>query len=188
MDFEKCHAYPLCQHHKCDCSETQLMIETTAQYLKERASDKVEAILRHIKMVESIMQRLAKRLLHENRSLALELVQRSRLHDVSKFSDFEFDNLYPESPHFKDALNAHHYANRHHPEWYGHGSIHNMEQIDVAEMVCDCFARAQEFGTDVKKWFEEEATKKYGFKMTDIVGVWISLFLDLVLVEKFKTT
>jgi hypothetical protein len=63
-----------------------------------------------------------------------------------------------------------------------------MPEVYLAEMVCDCAARSQEFGTDVRKWFQETATKKYGFTMddSDSCGQSIQRFLNLLLEKPFK--
>lgn len=146
--------------------------------------EKVEIILSHIKKVESHMQKLAKLYLPEDKDFALGLLQRSRTHDVSKFDWFEFDNLWPDSPQFEKALKEHREGNSHHVEYHKRG-LKGMSNVDIAEMVCDCFARSNEFGTDIRKWFEEEATKRYGFEMNDEEGKYITEVLDLLLSPKF---
>lgn len=137
-------------------------------------------------MVESNMQRLAKQIYETEPTLAMELLVRSRTHDVSKLKLVEFEHLWKDNPFFADALKHHHMMNDHHPEYFG--SIHKMHEPAIAEMVCDCVARGNEFGTDVREWFATEATERYNFKMTDPVGVKISKYLDLVLTPKFTVT
>lgn len=61
-----------------------------------------------------------------------------------------------------------------------------VRNVYLAEMVCDCIARGNEFGTDVREWFEKEATNKYSFEMNDEVGKSLIKYLDLVLTPKFK--
>lgn len=149
---------------------------------------KMDEILSHIKRVESLTQKLAKKLMHQNKPFALKLIQLGRTHDLSKFSAFEFENLnhYPETDKedFKKALAQHHELNGHHPEYYA--SIHNMPDEYVAEMVCDCLARAQEFGTNIETFFSRTATKKYDFKMKDPIGQKIKYYLSLLLDTRFK--
>lgn len=147
---------------------------------------RVEGILKHMKMVESNMQKIAKKLWPENKPLALTILKNSRMHDLSKFNQFEFDNLNEEvSPElFQQALEMHHEFNSHHPEHYA--SIHNMKTEDIIEMVCDCLARAQEFGTNVEDYFRKEMTKKHGFQMSDPIGVAIQEYLDMLLDTRFK--
>jgi hypothetical protein len=61
-----------------------------------------------------------------------------------------------------------------------------MPDVYIAEMVCDCQARSSEFGTDVRLWFREQASLKYGFTMDDDVGRKIERFLNLLLSKPFK--
>lgn len=119
----------------------------------------INIIIRHIKKVEDNCNLLARKLSQENTELALRLIQLGRLHDASKFDIFEFEHLNSESAQFKNALAVHHSKNPHHPEhWF---KIQDMPDEYLAEMTCDCVARAQEFGTDARKWFNETATIKY---------------------------
>ena len=37
-------------------------------------------------------------------------------------------------------------------------------------MVCDCWARAQEFGTDIRNWFENEGRERYGINNENAIG------------------
>jgi len=153
--------------------------------------EKILSIIRHIKKVEDNCNIIAKQYEKEGfLDLALLLIKIGREHDLSKFSKYEFENLNSEaSEHkFKIALEIHRTGNKHHPEyWEKMGeTIHQMPSIYIAEMVCDCVARGQEFGTDVRQWFEKEATEKYGFKMDDEVGKEITRCLDLLLSQPFK--
>jgi hypothetical protein len=149
---------------------------------------KVESILKHIKMVESNMQKLAKKILSEDKDLALKLIKLSREHDLSKFDSVEFAYLNhfieTSGEQFKVALATHHLKNPHHPEHWA--SIHEMPEEYVAEMVCDCHARAQEFGTNTNYWFTRKMTQFYNFKMTDPVGRMITKYLNLLLEPKFN--
>lgn len=148
-------------------------------------AEHLQSIIRHIKRVEDNCNRLAISLQKEDFSLALRLVQRGRVHDASKFDSFEFYNLRDTSERFKEALWCHHRTNSHHPEHYDDG-IKRMSALDIAEMVCDCVARGQEFGTDTRQWFKDRATVKYGFSMDDEIGKMITEYLDLLLTPSFK--
>jgi len=151
-------------------------------------AEKIGIIIRHIKRVEDNCNVLAQKMMVEDCLFARKLIQAGRLHDASKFDFFEFEhlgNFEKEKPaEFFEALKIHHSKNSHHPEYWSNG-IRSMGDIHLAEMVCDCVARGQEFGTDTRKWFTEEATKKYGFSMDDEVGKKITRFLDLLLVKAF---
>ena len=65
-----------------------------------------------------------------------------------------------------------------------------MSDLDIAEMVCDCFARSQEFGTDIKKWFfgntEQDAPFKYNYSDKDLIFNKIKFYLDLLLTPGFN--
>lgn len=126
---------------------------------------------------------LAERLINEDRSFALTLIFNSRLHDVSKFGDFEFNHLWAGDEKFEEALEKHRRHNKHHPEYWG--LIQRMPDLYIAEMVCDCFARSQEFGTSVEDWFKNQATKKYNFKWNDEVGKKIQKYLAILTATKF---
>ncbi len=115
--------------------------------------------------------------------LGRTLISNSLVHDVSKLSGIEFDHLWRGDDLLFDVVKHHSSTNEHHPE-YWHG-IQNMPAVYIAEMVCDCAARSSEFGSDLRKWFDEAATKKYNFSMDDEVGQRIKRFLDLLLAPPF---
>ena len=56
------------------------------------------------------------------------------------------------------GIRHHAETNPHHPE-YWHG-IENMPKVYIAEMVCDWYARSNEFGSDLREWVKDKATKK----------------------------
>lgn len=151
--------------------------------------------------------------INKNLEFSLQLIQRGRTHDVFKLNSFEFINLNKESKLFKLALQQHHSKNSHHPEyykirekkvkeiyisdpsnkiedWIETKSILLMSDLDIAEMVCDCFARSQEFGTDIKKWFfgntEQDAPFKYNYSDKDLIFNKIKFYLDLLLTPGFN--
>ena len=91
------------------------------------------------------------------RKMAVELLTRGEVHDLSKFSEAEaetFAEFTPKlkgatygSPEYKGFLAAmgpalaHHYvSNRHHPEHFGSVGIEGMNLVDVLEMFIDWFA------------------------------------------------
>jgi hypothetical protein len=146
--------------------------------------ERITGIIQHIKRVESNCNIIARKLHDVNPVFALKLIQLGRIHDASKFDEFEFTNLHAGSALFEEALTVHQRKNPHHPE-YWKGGIHEMPKIYLAEMVCDCKARGEEFGTSVRLWFHDEATKKYEFKMTDDCGQHIEHFLNLLMNQPF---
>ncbi len=152
-------------------------------------SKTLNTIIRHIRKVEDNCNKLAKAIAEEgDYNFSRKLIQLGRIHDASKFDDFEFEHLgnfeTTKSEWFKEALGDHHRKNPHHPEHWSNG-IKDMPQEYIAEMVCDCVARGQEFGTDTRKWFTENATKKYGFSMDDEIGKQITKYLNMLLEKPF---
>lgn len=153
--------------------------------------DKIESILDHIELVQRNCFKLAKAILTNSKSdddisFARMLISNGQVHDNSKFSGIEWKHLFEGDSLLGDVVMHHANTNCHHPEYWG--SIHSMPDIYIAEMVCDCCARSSEFGTNIREWFEEEATIKYGFKMDDEVGQKISKYLDLLLAKPFRRT
>jgi hypothetical protein len=61
-----------------------------------------------------------------------------------------------------------------------------MPEICVAEMVCDWYARAQEFGTDLREWIDTDAVQKYRIDTTGQQYQWIQGFLDVLLRSSFS--
>jgi hypothetical protein len=166
-----------------------------------KTKDKIQLAfdtIKHIKKVETNCYVLAKAIAESTPDLALELIKRGRTHDSSKLNEYELINLNlpNNSEDFRSALKIHHQNNRHHPEHFEymrkyHGknfrAINYMSTTDVAEMVCDWVARGQEFGTGVREWVENEATKKYEFTMDEEIGKTINKYLDILLTPKFET-
>jgi Family of unknown function (DUF5662) len=82
-----------------------------------------------------------------------ELVERGRVHDLSKLKSPELEGFVEYTPKLKEstygsdeykknleglkvALNHHYANNSHHPEHYENG-IRGMDLLDIAEMFCD---------------------------------------------------
>lgn len=147
----------------------------------------LNSLIRHVKRVEDNCNKLAQRFQENDEfDFALKLIKRGRIHDASKFEPNEFYHLRPPmSASFNNALSLHWSLNSHHPEHYPNG-IHDMSDLDIAEMVCDCVARGQEFGSDTRVWFKTQAIVKYSFWMEDRVGQLITKYLDLLLTPPFK--
>ena len=55
-----------------------------------------------------------------------------------------------------------------------------MPRLYLAEMACDIKARSEEFGTDLRQWVDEVATKKYMFMKDGQVYKELSEFIDLL--------
>lgn len=148
---------------------------------------KIDSILEHIKHVQENCYRLGAKLIKAGEvELGRRLIANGQIHDNSKFHGTEFKHLFEGDKLLREAIDHHAVTNPHHPEFWD--SIHAMPMVYIAEMVCDCAARGAEFGTDIRAWFAESATVKYGFKMEDAVGKNITKYLDLLLSKQFKTT
>ncbi len=157
---------------------------------------KIQQIKRHTDLVDQNCRILGYKLfeLIDNETVRFDLTRDDvlllfklgKIHDADKLEPFMIDNLWPEAEKFTAALKRHQYQNGHHPEHWANG-INDMPTVYVAEMVCDCAARAQEFGSDVRTWFHNQAPTRYGFSFeNNEVGLKIDYFLDILLTKKFS--
>ena len=149
--------------------------------------DKVHKLLRHIRNVQDGCIHLGEKLIEKGEEkLGRTLIRNGLQHDSSKFTGIEWDYLdCKDSPIMLAlAIKTHQGNNRHHPEY--HSDIHDMPDVDIAEMVADWRARAGEFGTDLRVWVTTNATIKFQFKMTDPVGRKIKKYMNLILDKPFK--
>jgi len=148
-------------------------------------TEKIEMVLNHIQNVQRNCYKLGLKLLRDGKvELGRQLIANGQIHDNSKFKGVEFDHLFYGDPILKDAIKHHRAINPHHPE-YWHNGIQGMPEIYLIEMVCDCTSRSQEFGTDIRIWIKEEATKRYKFEIDDEVGKKIIYYLDMLLDKTF---
>jgi hypothetical protein len=84
----------------------------------------------------------------------------------------------------KMAIIHHNQTNEHHPEhWQG---IKNMPSVFVAEMVADWKARSEEFGTSLREWIDEAATKRFGFTKEDDIYKEIIKYVDMLCQKSFE--
>ena len=149
------------------------------------AQEKIEAVLEHIQNVQRNCYRLGLKLIKNGEvEFGRILIANGQVHDNSKFKGIEFEHLFYGDPILMTVVKHHSTTNAHHPEYWG--SIQQMPDVYLAEMVCDCAARSAEFGTDLRKWFSETATKKYNFEMTDKDGMRVTKFIDILLAPPFK--
>jgi len=150
------------------------------------ALDKIETVLEHIQNVQKNCYKLGLKLIKMGEiELGRNLIANGQIHDNSKFKGIEFKHLFHGDPILKDAIEHHRAINPHHPEFWG-DSIHKMPELYLIEFVCDTTARSQEFGTDIRTWLKEDATKKYKFKVDDEVWKRIIYYLDLLLSPPFQ--
>ena len=155
---------------------------------KELYLARLDSIVRHIQNVQSNALLLAERLIEQDgeNELARQLVANSLEHDKSKLFGIEWDYLLSDDKEkLKMAIEQHNRTNAHHPEHWG--SIKEMPRVFLAEMACDIKARSSEFGTDVKDWVKNEATKKYDVTPNSKAYKDLMYFLNLLLENKFKS-
>jgi hypothetical protein len=84
----------------------------------------------------------------------------------------------------KMAIQHHQKVNAHHASFWG--GIKNMPDVYLAEFCCDIKTRSEEFGTSVREWIDEEATKQFGFNKDDEVYKKIIEFIDLLCEKPFE--
>lgn len=156
-----------------------------------RFEDHLDNLVRHVEQVRENCTLLGKRLIAKGRrDIGLALIARGFEHDSSKFYGIEWEYLHngadvPSSA-LRFAIEHHTKTNDHHPEYWG--GIRGMPEVAVAEMVCDWYARAQEFGTGLRDWITENAIQKYGLAEDDDQYKWINNFVDMLLVDYFQRT
>lgn len=145
----------------------------------------LDNLIRHISLVRDACVLLGKRLDNDQGRL---LIARGFIHDASKFHGIEWECLHVGPGVTKRkldlAIKQHVHTNSHHPEY--HGGIKFMPPVDVAEMVCDWYARAQEFGTSLVDWIEADAVKKFKIKRDSQQYKWIGEYTSLLLESPFK--
>lgn len=157
------------------------MAWTTEEHLKN--------LLRHIELVREAGVLLGERLMAKGRvDFGRLLIAKCHIHDASKFYGIEWDYLHigpdVESQNLQRAVTQHVETNDHHPEYWG--GISEMPEIAVAEMVCDWYARSQEFGTGLLNWVLTEAVQRYKIDDDSDQNKWIMRFIDLLFERSFK--
>lgn len=171
--------------------EAQAELEKIAAINKE--VKKMTNLLRHIRKVQDAVQILAERLIaQEETHFARKLVQRSMIHDYSKFTGIEWEYLVKEDPHedlegdkLALAIHQHVMSNDHHPECWG--DINKMSDEAIAEMVCDWYVRSSESASNLRDWIKKVALDKYGINPRGKVYKKIKRFVDILLDAPLKT-
>jgi hypothetical protein len=153
---------------------------------------KIENVTRHIKNVENNCLLLGTKLIKSgNIELGKQLIANGFVHDASKFTGIEFEYLSLNNPAEENnklkirlAIQQHNTTNPHHPEFWNH--ISKMPEVFLAECVCDWKSRSQEFGTDLREWIDNEATKRFHFSKSDAVYKQIMELVDLLCEQPFE--
>lgn len=147
-------------------------------------------LTRHIEHVRHNGTILGERLIEkEEYDIGKDLIANVHIHDYSKFHGIEWLYLNEETKKdkpelFKAALTQHITTNPHHPEYWKH--IGNMPRVYVAEFICDIKSRSDEFGTDLRSWIKEKATKRFDFTTKTKIYKEIRFFTELLLDANFK--
>ncbi len=148
----------------------------------------LDNLVRHIDLVREACLLLGKRLMGQGRlEFGRLLIASGFQHDVSKFFGIEWDYLHAGRDIPKDQLELgikqHTRTNSHHPEYWG--SVEDMPEIAVAEMVCDWYARSQEFGTCLRDWIKQNAIDRFKIDLESEQYKWINKFVDILLEDQF---
>lgn len=151
----------------------------------------LKIILRHTDNVKQNCIKLAEVLIDKGEvKLGLNLIANGQIHDNSKFYGIEWLYLNDETkisnPElFKAAYIQHITLNKHHPEaWIG--GIHSMDRLHLGELVCDWASRSSEFGTNLRDFLKDEATKKFDMTVQSRAYREIKELMDLLLDVPFK--
>jgi hypothetical protein len=148
----------------------------------------LDNLIRHKELIKDAAVLLGKRLMRQGRTeLGRTVIARGFAHDNSKFFGIEWQYLHAGSDVPKDVLNQaivqHQCTNYHHPEYFG--GLENMDEISVYEMVCDWYARSQEFGTNLRDWAEKAANGRYHIDDCPVQKKWIDNAVSLLLIDSF---
>lgn len=148
----------------------------------------LDNLVRHIDLVRGACLLLGKRLMARgHQEFGRILISRGFEHDVSKFSGIEWDYLHAGRDVPLDelelAIRQHVRTNSHHPEYWG--GFANMPEIAVAEMVCDWYARGQEFGSGLREWIANHAVEKFQIDLESEQYKWVQKFVELLLEDSF---
>ena len=162
--------------------------------MNELIIDRVNKILSHIEGVRNNCEKLGKKLIDLGSvQLGLRLIANGLIHDNSKFSATEWDNL----DHFTGvkedgdrvkldlAISQRNRTNPHHPECWPGGIVY-MPDVYLAEMVCDWASRSAEFGTSLHDWIDGGAMERFGYKKNDKTYKKINYFVGLLLDKPFR--
>jgi hypothetical protein len=151
----------------------------------------LDNLVRHIELVRDAGLLLGKRLMRQGEEeFGRLLIARVFVHDATKFYGVEWKYLHVGKDVPQDklelAITQHRETNDHHPEYWG--GVHRMPDIAVAEMVCDWYARAQEFGTGLRDWIGGQAMDRFQLDKASRQYQWITKFVDLLLEDSFGRT
>lgn len=148
----------------------------------------LDNLIRHIDLVRSACLLLGKKHIKEGQiEFGRLIIAKGFEHDVSKFYGIEWDYMHtgPDADKEKLALAVHQHVrtNQHHPEYYG--GIDKMPPLSIAEMVCDWYARSQEFGTSLKEWITTTAISRFNIDTESEQFKLINKYVNMLLESSF---
>jgi hypothetical protein len=170
------------------------MKKRNQKYISDVLS-KINNLTRHIRNVEDNCILLGIKLIERGDiELGRKLIANGMIHDASKFGGIEFENLSNSTSEntkeensklkMRMALQHHVSTNQHHAEFWG--GIKNMPLVALAECICDWKARSEQFGTSLRDWIDEQATKRFDFTKNDEVYKEIMSLVDLLCEKPFE--
>jgi hypothetical protein len=127
-----------------------------------------------------------------NADIRVDLLERTRTHDQSKWAGAEREPYIwitheyrcknegrPHEPQpdpdmkkqIGAAIQNHYKANSHHPEF--HATLHDMGRADLAEMVADWAAMAEEYGNDSPRgWADDNVGSRWKFNDDQVAAIY----------------
>lgn len=156
---------------------------------EETEKYRLKTIVRHITHVQQSCTLLGDRLIaSDEKELGYKLIANGFIHDNSKFYGIEWLYLHEDVKNtepgmFQVAVQQHQTRNPHHPEYWD--GIENMPRLYLAEMVCDWHARSHEFGTDLRNFIKNHASKRFKFTLQGKVYREINGFVNTLLDQPF---
>lgn len=142
----------------------------------QNKQEQLTDIIEHKKFVFETIGKIALKLLTQGQDeMALEIMKRGFLHDISKLQNDEFygmaefaydkDSLKNPKDKISDekqnAINLHWNRNEHHPEYWT--DISQMKDIDILELTCDFYSRSLQFGTNMLEFLEQRQKDRFHF-------------------------
>ena len=149
--------------------------------------EKIDKLISHIRKVQDNALILGKKLIEAGDLInGKMLIVNSMVHDLSKFSGLEYENLHKdaEKEDLKDAIFQHTSVNKHHIEFWG--GADNVPDIYLMEFCCDTLARAQELASDYLNWLANDAAKKYNFTTKSKFYKKCVKYYNLIIDNPFK--
>jgi len=152
------------------------------------AEQHLDNLVRHIELVRDACLLLGKRLIARDRQeLGRILIAHGFTHDTSKFQGIEWEYLHAGRDVPQDclelAMKHHTRTNPHHPEYWG--GFEKMPEVYIAEMVCDWYARAMEFGNGLRDWIANTAIERFQIDTKGERYQWLTGFVDVLLEDQF---